>query len=187
MEAMIDLETWGKRPGCQVRSIGAVLFDPYDWSKPMPQFYANTDTPSQAALGLIRDPETEQWWAGQAWDAQAVFGASPQYDLAVVLPELFKFVGNASHVWSHGKEFDLSILEDVAARYWLKEPWKFYDKMDTRTIYRLAGVKPTPRPGFTTKHHALHDAYNQAYAVQTAFSALTVNIPNGIIPKFLRG
>lgn len=25
---MLDLETWGKRPGCDIRSIGAVVFDP---------------------------------------------------------------------------------------------------------------------------------------------------------------
>lgn len=26
---MLDLETWGKRPGCDIRSIGAVVFDPH--------------------------------------------------------------------------------------------------------------------------------------------------------------
>lgn len=187
MEAMIDLETWGKKPGCQVRSVGAVLFDPFDWSKSMPTFYANCDTPVQAGLGLVRDAETEQWWSGQSWDAQAVFGASPNYDLPYVVAELFKFVSGCDYVWSHGKEFDLSILEDIAARCWIDVPWKFWNKMDTRTIYRLAGVKPTARPGYGTKHHAMHDAFNQAYAVQTAFSAITVNVPAGVIPKFLRG
>lgn len=28
MHIMLDLETWGKRPGCDIRSIGAVVFDP---------------------------------------------------------------------------------------------------------------------------------------------------------------
>lgn len=27
---MLDLETWGKRPGCDLRSIGAVVFDPIE-------------------------------------------------------------------------------------------------------------------------------------------------------------
>lgn len=187
MEAMIDLETWGKRPGCQVRSIGAVLFDPYDWTLPMQFFYANTDTPQQAGLGLVRDSETVAWWSDQSSTAQAVFNSAPNYDLSVVVPALFDFVGKANYVWSHGKEFDLSILEDVAARLWLTPPWKFWEKMDTRTIYRCANVKPEPRPPYTVKHHAMHDAYNQAYAVQTAFSALTIDVPNGVIPKFIRG
>lgn len=187
MEAMIDLETWGKLPGCQIRSVGAVMFDPYDWSKPMQLFYANTDTPSQGQVGMHRDPETVQWWNDQSAEAQAVFSLTPQFELSVVLPALFEFVGNADYVWSHGKEFDLSIIEDAAARYWLTPPWKFWNKMDTRTVYRLASVKPETRPGYGIKHHAMHDAYNQAYAVQTAFMKLTTDIPNGIVPKFLRG
>lgn len=28
IDIMLDLETWGKKPGCDIRSIGAVVFDP---------------------------------------------------------------------------------------------------------------------------------------------------------------
>lgn len=28
VSVMLDLETWGTRPGCDIRSIGAVVFDP---------------------------------------------------------------------------------------------------------------------------------------------------------------
>lgn len=54
---MLDLETWGKRPGCDIRSIGAVVFDPVagiinvplgGWKNSDPDsklFYIATDNP----------------------------------------------------------------------------------------------------------------------------------------------
>ena len=191
MEAMIDTETWGKKPGCQIRSIGAVLFNPYDWSVPMATFYVNLDTAGQATLGMHQDASTVEWWSRQSWEAQAVFNSPAPVSLYDGLSWLFDFVRPATHWWAHGKEFDFPILEDAAERVWLTPPWqmdyKFRDKMDTRTIYRLARVEPDARPGYNIKHHAGHDAYNQAYAVQTAFSKLVTDVPNGVVPRFLRG
>lgn len=96
---MLDLETWGKRPGCDIRSIGAVVFDPHTGfvagadapALPQNQFYVATDnpiiyeapwTPPQGGseikpwhykYKLIRDPETVQWWNDQSPEAQAAF------------------------------------------------------------------------------------------------------------------
>jgi len=190
MEAMIDIETWGKEPGCQIRSIGAVLFDPYDWSKPMPEFYRNIDVAGQEQLGLVRDPETVDWWSKQSWDAQSVFSTPHPVMLHTALGDLFQFTREAEFFWSHGN-FDFPIIDEACNRCWLTSPWKsrkygYALKMDTRPVYRFAKIKPICRPGYMTKHHALHDAYNQAYAVQTAVSALCVEPPPGVIPNFLR-
>lgn len=98
MHIMLDLETWGKRPGCDLRSIGAVVFDPvagivcYDASpSPGGTFYVATDNPTEQAepvqIGisryelpaqrkywwLTRDPETVKWWSEQSSEAQAAF------------------------------------------------------------------------------------------------------------------
>lgn len=191
MEAMIDIETWGKEPGCQIRSIGAVMFDPFDWSKSMVEFYCNVDTIGQQQLGLTQDPETVDWWARQSWDAQAVFALPQPAALHVALSGLFEFCRHADNFWSHGN-FDLPIIDEAAKRCWLRSPWKnnpygFRFVMDTRPVFRLANIKVEQRPGYRTKHHALHDAYNQAYAVQTAVAKLSVEPPAGVVPKFLRG
>lgn len=97
---MIDLETWGKAPGCDLRSIGACVFDPmtgvfdtYGGITNDQHFYIATDNPltgtyspdhhTQAELdsidgphrryNLTRDPSTVQWWNDQSAEAQAAF------------------------------------------------------------------------------------------------------------------
>lgn len=48
---MLDLETWGTDPGCDLRSIGACVFDPVSGMRPWPEiadgqcFYRATDNP----------------------------------------------------------------------------------------------------------------------------------------------
>ena len=67
LHLMLDLETWGKEPGCAIRSIGAVAFDPYG-DGPHAMFYANVLDPYGT-----KDPETVQWWSEQSYAAQMVF------------------------------------------------------------------------------------------------------------------
>lgn len=87
---MIDTETWGKRAGCDARSIGAVVFDPttghvatrgsagtfYTALENRVDFpYEWGDRPGQPPrkYKLWRDPETEAWWSEQSEEAQAAF------------------------------------------------------------------------------------------------------------------
>ena len=41
---MVDLETWGTAPGCDIRSIGAVVFDPVAGTLGA-TFYVNVENP----------------------------------------------------------------------------------------------------------------------------------------------
>lgn len=97
---MLDLETWGTKPGCDIRSIGACVFAPYtrdgkglvhDGSLgTIIPFYQATDNPSEPEMtpgymlwnareqraykyALHRDPQTVQWWNDQSDEAQAAF------------------------------------------------------------------------------------------------------------------
>jgi hypothetical protein len=100
---MLDLETWGTEPGCDIRSIGVCLFDPLNsyvgghdcpvGSREYPTFYIAVDdpfTPNNDPLDpeshtwdreaqryrkyhLTRDPRTVQWWNDQSDEAQAAF------------------------------------------------------------------------------------------------------------------
>lgn len=94
---MLDLETWGTDPGCDIRSIGACVFDPeiglvegwdthsIDSDNPALTFYTAVDNPETPQDGshfaqvmprrynLTRDPETVQWWSEQSDEAQAAF------------------------------------------------------------------------------------------------------------------
>ena len=114
---MLDLETWGKVPGSDIRSIGACVFDPVAglvYSNESHQhgntetFYVATDnpiiyetpwTPPQGGseikpwrytYKLTRDPETVQWWNDQTPEAQAAF-ANP-VDLRQALVKFGKWL-----------------------------------------------------------------------------------------------
>lgn len=118
----LDLETWGKRPGCDIRSIGAVVFDPVAGTVSDDTFYIATDNPlngsysadhhTELELDLIsgnhrryplhRDPETVKWWNDQSDEAQAAF--SEPVDLreglvrfAVWLETILPSCTNAQH------------------------------------------------------------------------------------------
>ena len=65
---MLDLETFGTRPGSVLRSIGAVTFGLRAGLGE--EFYRNIDKQSQLELGLTVDAQTEAWWARQSEEAQ---------------------------------------------------------------------------------------------------------------------
>ena len=68
-DVMLDLETFGTRPGCVIRSIGAIVFDPYS-TQTGETFYCNVTREDQERLGLHVDPNTEAWWGRQTKDAR---------------------------------------------------------------------------------------------------------------------
>jgi len=97
---MLDLETWGLKPGCDIRSVGAVVFDPIAGHVAIPdgdnaelQFYIATNNPEITdehilAAGeynldtesgryckypLKRDAGTVKYWNDQSAEAQAAF------------------------------------------------------------------------------------------------------------------
>lgn len=86
---MLDLETWGTTPGSDIRSIGAVVFDPIAGTLGE-TFYQNVENPHVAGVDvkqngfgfddtsgvwrrfkLTRDPKTVQWWSEQSEEARA--------------------------------------------------------------------------------------------------------------------
>lgn len=106
---MLDLETWGTEPGCDIRSIGACVFDPVAGTvcdsaeiygvnadptgKTDGSFYIACDNPISTykterceetrVHPLHRDERTVKWWSEQSDEAQAAF-ADP-VDLRVAL------------------------------------------------------------------------------------------------------
>ncbi|WP_176473474.1 3'-5' exonuclease [Sphingopyxis sp. GW247-27LB] len=91
---MVDLETWGKRAGCDLRSIGATVFDPKTGQIGSPDkpgfFHVAVDNPKgrwrngifethlaksekDRRYPMTRDPETVQWWNDQGDNAKAAF------------------------------------------------------------------------------------------------------------------
>lgn len=162
---MLDTETWGTEPGCDIRSIGACVFSPetglvHDGSlgtiKP---FYIACDNPATMVTSndgrrypLTRDPRTVQWWSEQSDEAQAAF-ADP-VDLREALERFaewlegvhpFEEIGGAREytplrLWSHGAHFDGPILAAAYRAVGLPVPWHYRAPRDTRTAFDMAGI-----------------------------------------------
>ena len=110
---MIDMETWGVRPGSALRSLGAVVFDPKTGALGK-TFYANIDDESCARAGLTQDQSTIDWWAQQSAEAREALAVNPRSLLEVLVDfrDWFEGVGGEC-VWSHGATFDAVLLESA--------------------------------------------------------------------------
>lgn len=198
---MLDLETWGKRPGCDLRSIGACVMDLTTGYVATPDhayletFYVATDNPVEGigsnnkfdANGyrrykLHRDPETVQWWSEQSTEAQAAFGDA--VDLREALERFDSWLGSlfnyeviladtdAVQIYTHGPQFDISILAEAYHACGLPVPWHYRAPRDTRTLMDAADVGDhsawLQQHNTGTVHHALDDAVAQAKAMCAA-------------------
>lgn len=163
---MLDLETWGTRAGCAIRSIGAVFFD---WDKPLgPTYYANVDDESCVALGLTVDPVVVAWWGEQTPEAKTALDTN-RMPITDALAGLLGFFEQSDEpgevcVWSHGATFDIPITDYAMHEAGLRTPWKFQNNRDTRTLISLAGdLGITWEPErIGVRHHALDDAKTRA-------------------------
>lgn len=172
---MLDLETWGTRPGCAIRSVGAVIFDPRARVLNGEEFYANVDGESCLRAGLTLDLGTAEWWEEQSVEARAHLKQDP-LPLEEVLHRFTAFAGEGApvYIWGHGASFDPPILEEAYRRFFLPAPWAFWNIRDTRTAYDMAGVSLGSFPRQGDHHNALDDAKHQALVLQAAYNILGV-------------
>jgi hypothetical protein len=169
---MFDVETWGTRPGCAIRSVGAVVFDPF--SRDIgDEFYSNVSDESCVMAGLHVEDGTRDWWEKQSKQAQDALLVDPA-GIYVVVQQFHQWFRKQRGVfiWSQGANFDVVIWDAVAHRLGQRPPWKFYDVRDTRTAYEMARFDPRTVRRSGTYHNALDDARHQAECVQRAYARL---------------
>lgn len=172
---MLDLETFGTRPGCVVLSIGAVEFDMS--GRCHKRFHAHMETEPQVAAGLHIDPRTVDWWLDQSKEAQTQLLKSTRLHPTLVLNDLVQaFDWSDLRVWANGAGFDFPILKALFDAYDMQAPWAFYNEMDFRTLKVLIGKE---RFKLLQVHNDLkHDALADAIA-QTGTLMNVINWING--------
>ena len=176
----IDLETWGKKPGCAIRSIGASVWNNTTGKRvpDAPLLYVNVCKKSCFDKGLVFDADTVRWWEKQGEEAQKAL-ESHQVSLTEALDRLRRYVtevetlvGDNVEVWGNGKEFDISILEACYTAVHQRAPWPFWASADVRTAVRLGrmlGIDVKGNLPFTgVPHFALDDSTHQGqYTAET--------------------
>lgn len=177
---MVDLETLGTRGDTAFLSLGAVAFDPFGKTvakSGAQTFYRNVDAQSCIDAGLRVDGSTIMWWFTKEDEARKALSDPKPEPLGQVLAAFSSWykshaVRYKTAVWSHGATFDIPIISEAYARIGHKAPWEFWDCNDTRTIFRLAGVK---LPNADTRgggHNSLNDSIAQAEHLQRCIAML---------------
>lgn len=199
---MLDLETWGKVPGSDLRSIGACVFAPqgrhggslvHDGSlgtiKP---FYVATDNPVRAdarpqysdpndpnadrKFPLWRDPETVQWWLEQSAEAQAAFADPVDLREALMRFGQWLFDTTVGHAFEYALDFKERGLQGV--NIWAHGP--SFDPPILAAAYAACGL-PVPwhyraprdtRTAFDMAGITDHSAYLDGFATGTFHHAL---------------
>lgn len=174
-DLMLDLETWGTRPGCAIRSVGAVMFDPYD-EKMGYSFYRNVSLESQTPLGLRVESDTAKWWDAQDEKVVKVLHHE-QESLTKVVDAFRSFfeMRGAERVWSQGANFDDPVFSAAIYAAGKRPPWKFWNSRCTRTIYAAAGLNFNREPRAGAAHNALDDAMHQVRCVQKSYRMLSLS------------
>lgn len=177
---MLDLETWGKVPGSDIRSIGAVVFDPVHGYTAIPCGDENNDVKSFYI-------ETIEWWNDQTPEAQTAFAnpvdlreACLQFAIWLESVNPVKPVprypdevnGPEIRIWANDPHFDVSILDAVFRAVGLPVPWHYRSPRSMKTITEAAGMTSADYSNYGTAHNALDDAIAQAMTVCEAYKRL---------------
>ncbi len=167
---MLDLETWGTRPGCAIRSIGAIMFDPHT-DELGATFYANISNDSCSQAGLHVDPKSAEWWGKQNPKAQEML-LTDQLTLTEAGERFDAWwrKNGGIFVWSHGADFDAPVWAAAMHAVGREVPWKYSNARCTRTVYDIVGFNNYAVSRKGTYHNALDDARHQAICVQRAYA-----------------
>ncbi len=171
-DIMLDLETMGTRPGCAILSIAAVAFE-RDGTTGQ-RLHVRVTPASNAAAGLIGDPETVAWWMRQS-DAAREAALSRPIPLQHALWAFTTFVEQVGGmdrpaIWAQGADFDGPVLAAAFRACAMTVPWHFSALRDTRTAYDVLGFNHREVPRAGEHHDALDDCLHQVGCLTMAMA-----------------
>lgn len=163
LNIMLDIETLGRRPGCKVLSIGAVVFNRNGLHL---DFYVEVDRNNQGTLH--EDPATLEWWETQNGLLDKLTNGDNRHNLNDALGLFNTFIEQSKHtlgeselcLWGNGPEFDNAILQVACAEMGITPNWIHSDNRCYRTLKKIVPNLKITRVG--TLHNALDDAKSQA-------------------------
>ena len=193
---MVDLETLGTDSDAIILTIGAIPFSP-DGTVLVDEdeyFYEKVHLPS---YNIYKNKEfsvdwgTLLWWLKQDPEPlREAFLDQPRYPIWVVMKDFLnwleiigKMFGDRKiNMWSHGKDFDVVLLQNAFKVCGLECPWKFWESRDTRTLYALTGVdtRNISMPEGFKAHNAIGDCLKQIEGMRLANNVLNNHIQGTI-------
>lgn len=159
-DVMLDLETFGNRPGSVIVAIGAVKMD-LAGGVLGDTFYRVIDPADAQSHGLTIDAATVAWWLGQSDAARMAISAPGGWvKLPSALGDFAELIGKDARVWGNGADFDNALLAAAYHACGTSPPWRHWNSRCYRTLKSLFPAVKLDRAG--THHNALDDAISQA-------------------------
>lgn len=191
MDMFLCAKTLGRRPGCVVMNIGAVLFDRTgrDAGAAMRdenRFYEPISAFDSHSHKLTSDPETLKWWRKQpSWQIVGEEFMNSNNSVVSVCEKLARFieVHKPEKIWSNSPTFHIAVVNALYERAGIPSPIPYRSEMDYRTVMDLVysdrKLRPTDIdvPGYP-RQHAVGDAINQAALLTNALK--DINPLNGL-------
>ena len=171
---MLDLETWGTKPGSVITSIGAVVFNDEAVTD---HFYARICPKSAMEAGLTVDADTILWWMRQSAEAREEFRLS-SYHIETALADFSRWclAGREGDpvLWGNGATFDNALLRAAYEACSIVAPWGALSDRCYRTAKSYRPDIKMARTG--THHNALDDARSQAEHLIRIHKAMGVSV-----------
>lgn len=158
---MLDLETWGTKPGSVITSIGAVVFNDDAITD---HFHIHIIPETCVEVGLKIDASTILWWMRQSDEALKGF-MEPAHHIETALADFSRWClagrGDSEPVvWGNGATFDNALLRSAYEACGIVAPWGAFSDRCYRTAKSYRPDIKMARTG--THHNALDDARSQA-------------------------
>lgn len=172
---MLDIETLSTTTNSVILTIGAIKFSRYKTLKSIKKddlFYRRVDISSCIKLDMDISEKTIDWWYQQNEECRnEAFNKNQRYSIDKVLKEFNEWFGLSKYIWSHGDDFDITILKNAYDKCKLTPPWKYWNTRDTRTLFDITSINLKTFVG-TNRHHPLYDCLYQILALQDSFKIL---------------
>lgn len=170
---MLDLETFGTRPGAVIIQLGAVIFIEKNLIN---AFDERINMDSSVAAGFMLEPSAIAWWMLQDEKARTDL-FRPSESIHQVLSDFSQFLRSIPEVWTlwgNGADFDNVLLAEAYKKTCISMPWQQRQNRCYRTIKNLYPEFSIERTG--THHNALEDAKSQALHLQQILAATNTKI-----------
>jgi exodeoxyribonuclease VIII len=177
---MIDLETLDTKRTAVILAIAAVEFN-LETGEIGRTFYKKIDVGSSWEYGRTIDVNTLKWWLDQPKEAllEQLKDSELYLDVLTALTALTAFIKqfhSDTQIWANGISFDLEILKS-AIQFICKEPWKFWQERDVRTLASLNHSIKENMVFKGTAHNALNDCFHQIAYCAKIYQSFNVTNP----------
>lgn len=167
---MLDIETVGRKPGCAIISIAAVLFNANTGEiSTTRRFNKSIGLTKQILNGFTQDDNTIKWWKGtnKKLFYDLCESKNNYIEIAKEFQSWYKSLPNYSklRLWGNSPKFDIAILEGWYRKCLNgKEFNQFWDTWSERDVRTIAALAPSIKKNTIfvgNKHNPIDDCLHQ--------------------------